>query len=155
MAHSFTALQIHAIFSTKNRSRILTADARERLFPFMGGVVRDMKGSALIVNGVEDHVHVLATLPATLSVSDFMRELKAVSSLWARDHLSVGGQFGWQTGYAAFSVSKSISETVRQYIARQGEHHRNKTFEEEYLAYLKAHEIEYDPRFVFEQEIVG
>jgi REP element-mobilizing transposase RayT len=155
VAHTFTSIIIHAIFSTKNRDPILLPEIRERLFPYMGGMIRELKGTALLINGVEDHVHVLTSLPAMLSLSDFMRELKSVSSGWVNDHFAAGGTFGWQTGYAAFSVSKSAMEDVRAYIARQEERHRRVTFQEEYLKFLEKHGIEYDARFVFEGTYAG
>ncbi len=155
MAHTFTALLVHAIFSTKDRAPMLTHDLRHRLFPYMGGIVRNLNGAALIINGVEDHVHVLASMPATLTLSDLMKELKGISSGWVNDTMGLPGRFGWQTGYAAFSVSKSLAETVRSYIAKQEEHHRRTTFQEEYLLFLHRHNIEYDPRFVFEGTFVA
>jgi len=155
MAHTLTSVLIHAIFSTTNRQPSLKPEVRERLFPYMGGIIRDMKGTALLINGIEDHVHVLTSLPATVALSDLMKELKGISSGWANDTLELPDRFGWQVGYAAFSVSKSLSETVRNYIARQEKHHRRMTFQEEYLEFLRRHEVEYDPRFVFDEEIVG
>ncbi len=155
MAHTFTSIIIHAIFSTKNREPILLPDIRERLFPYMGGIIRDLKGTALLINGVEDHVHMLTSLPTTISLADFMKEIKSVSSGWVNDTFVPQGGFGWQTGYAAFSVSKSAMEDVRSYIARQEERHRRTTFQEEYLKFLNRHEIAYDPRFVLEGTFVA
>ena len=103
----------------------------------------------LRINGPEDHVHILTIMPATIALSNFMRDLKADSSVWAKDTLGMG-DFGWQTGYAAFSVSKSQVDAVRTYIANQEEHHRRMTFQQEYLEFLQRHEIEYDERFVFD-----
>jgi putative transposase len=100
------------------------------------------------VNGPRDHVHLLFVLPSVLSLSDVMEKLKDNSSKWA--HQRWGRRFGWQTGYAAFSVSQSRRGSVRNYIARQEEHHRRMTCQEEVLALLETHGIKYDPRFVFE-----
>jgi putative transposase len=155
MAHSFTGIYLHIIFSTKNRARLLSPEVRDRLFPYMGGLVRERNGDALLINGVEDHIHILTKFPATITLSDFLRDVKSISAGWVRDSLSDARLFGWQTGYAAFSVSKSNVETVREYIAQQEEHHKRKTFEEEYLKFLESHGIEYDPRFVFESELTG
>ncbi len=155
MAHTYTSVVLHIIFSTKGRAALLNPDLRERLFPYMGGIIRDLKGVAWIINGMEDHVHILASLPATVALSDFMREIKSVSSGWVRDTFPQCREFGWQGGYAAFSVSKSNLEVVRAYIAKQQEHHARKTFQTEYLEFLDRHGIEYDPRFVLEQELVG
>jgi len=149
MAHSFTSLHLHIIFSTKNRDPILTPEIRPRLFKYMGGIIRGLNGTSLLINGVDDHVHILTTIPSTIAVADFLRDLKADSSGWAKSELGVR-DFGWQTGYAAFSVSKSGIEAVRTYIASQEEHHRRVSFMDEYLEFLQRHEIEYDERFVFE-----
>ena len=155
MAHSFTGIFLHVIFSTKHRTRMLSPELRDRLFPYMGGLVRARNGDALLINGVEDHVHILTRFPATITLSDFLRDVKSISAGWVHDLFPDARQFGWQTGYAAFSVSRSNVEAVRDYIARQEEHHTRKTFEEEYVEFLERHGIEYDPRFVCEKEIVG
>jgi putative transposase len=153
MAHSFPCLFAHIIFSTKNRAPLLTPDQRPRIFEYMGGILRGLDGSALLINGVEDHVHVLAKLPATRTLADILRDLKGDSSAWI--NTTLGTEFGWQTGYAAFSVSKSNVPEVQKYIAKQEAHHRVVSFREEYLEFLKKHEIQYDPRFVFDGEFAG
>ena|ERR1035437_4583447 len=150
MAHTFTSMLVHIIFSTKERTPLITPDIGERLFPYMGGIIRDLGGTALLINGPEDYVHILSSLPATVALSQFMKDLKGSSSGWANDNQLCRDKFGWQTGYAAFSVSKSASDSVKKYIANQQEHHRRVTFKEEYIAFLERHEIEYDPRFVFD-----
>ena len=155
MAHSFTGIYLHIIFSTKNRTRMLSPELRDRLFPYMGGLIRERNGDALLINGVEDHIHILTKFPATITLSDFLRDVKSISAGWVHDSFSEAGLFGWQTGDAAFSVSRSNVDVVRDYIAHQEEHHKRKTFEEEYLEFLERHGIEYDPRFVLEREIVG
>jgi putative transposase len=134
---------------------MLSPDLRDRLFPYMGGLIRDRKGDAVLINGVEDHIHILTKFPATITLSDFLRDIKSISAGWVRDLFFDRKLFGWQTGYAAFSVSKSNVGSVRDYIARQEEHHQRKTFEEEYLEFLEKNGIEFDPRFVFEKEIIG
>jgi REP element-mobilizing transposase RayT len=153
MAHTFTSILIHIIFSTKNRDPLLTPDRRQRLFPYMGGILRELQSTPLLLNGTDDHLHILTSLPATRALSDLLKELKAVSSGWARDTLTP--DFGWQTGYAAFSVSQSAAETVRTYIANQERHHQRISFQDEYLQFLKRHNLPYDPRFVFDGEWVA
>ncbi len=150
MAHTFTNLLAHIVFSTKEQHPLITPDVKNRLHPYMGGIIREMKGTALIINGIEDHVHILSLMPTTIALSDFMRELKANSSSWVKQTFPTHHDFAWQTGYSAFSVSKSATEDVRAYIARQEEHHRRISFKEELIAFLKKHEIEYDERFVFD-----
>ncbi|MCC6359378.1 MAG: IS200/IS605 family transposase [Phycisphaerales bacterium] len=148
MAHSFHKLVIHAIFSTKDRRPLITPDIAARLHPYLGGIIRELNGTALTVGGVADHVHILMQIPATLSLSDAMRLIKTNSSKWA--HETLVPAFGWQTGYGAFSVSQSNIETVRRYIENQEEHHRHVTFQEEFIEFLKRHEIEYDEKYIWE-----
>jgi putative transposase len=150
MAHTFTHLLTHIIFSTKDRRPLLDADLKARLFPYFGGIIRAHDGKALIINGPADHVHILASIAAKHSLSDLMRELKADSSGWVHKTFPDRKWFGWQTGYGAFSVSHSGLAEVEKYIAHQEEHHKRVTFQEEFVAFLKRHEIGYDERFLWE-----
>ena len=150
MAHSFHNLLVHVIFSTHKREALIDAVLGERLFPYMSGITRELDGNALAMNGVSDHVHCLVKLPATIAPADFVGKLKANSSKWVNESALCRGRFAWQTGYAAFSVSKSAVDDVCNYIARQEEHHRRQSFEEEYMAFLERHGIEYDKRYVLE-----
>ena len=126
MPKTFTNLLIHAIFSTKGRTPSIDAELRPRLFAYMGGVVREIQGTPLIVNGAEDHAHLLFGLPATASVAEVMRVVKANSSKWVHEQWPARSDFAWQSGYGAFSVSQSNAEAVRRYIADQEEHHRKR-----------------------------
>ncbi len=150
MPRTYTQLLNHIVFSTKDRAPMLTSDLRARLFPYMGGIMRNLDGVALSINGVADHVHVLASPPATAAPSDFVGKLKANSSKWVHETFPEHRAFGWQLGYSAFSVSCSQKQTVLDYIAGQEEHHRAVSFQDELVAFLKRHEIEYDERYVFE-----
>ncbi len=150
MAHTYVQLLTHIVFSTKNREPFLTPELRERLFPYMGGIFRGLDSSALLINGVSDHVHILALLPAKRALSDIMRDVKANSSGWVHEQFPRLKKFAWQTGYGAFSVSKSNLEVVREYIANQEKHHKRKTFQEEFIGLLKKHGIEYDERFIWD-----
>src|ERR1017187_8427154 len=122
MPHSFASLLIHVIFSTKNRIPALSPDLAERLFPYMGGIVRERKGVPLIINGPADHVHLLVSVPATESIAELLRVLKTNSSRWVHEQFPSQNRFGWQAGYAAFTVSNSRVADVRKYIATQQEH---------------------------------
>jgi REP-associated tyrosine transposase len=150
MAHTYTCVLIHAVFSTRQRQPYLTPEIRAELYPYLAGSIQRMKGQPLIVNGPADHVHVLFFLPAAMALSDVMEKLKANSSKWIHQRWPRQRVFGWQTGYAAFSVSRSNASSVRNYIVRQEEHHHRMTYQEEVLALLNRHGIEYDPRFVFD-----
>ena len=144
MPHSFAYLLVHVIFSTKNRAPDLSPELTTRLFPYMGGIVRKCKGRALIVNGPADHVHLLLSIPATTSVADILRVLKTNSSRWVHEQFPEQRHFAWQAGYGAFTVSGSRLNDVRNYIASQEAHHRKVSFQEEFLAFLKKHGMDFD-----------
>jgi REP element-mobilizing transposase RayT len=149
MAHTYTNILIHALFSTKDRQRWLTREIREEVFRYLGGTLNELRGQSLLVDGPRDHVHILFVQPRTLTVATVMEKVKANSSGWVKERWPERRYFGWQTGYAAFSVSKSHVDQVKRYIGNQEKHHRKVTFQEELLAFLKKHEIEYGPRYVF------
>ena len=147
MPHAFTNLLAHVIFSTKERAPLIDAELRPKLHAYLGGIVRELDGTPLSVNGTDDHVHLLLSMPPTISTSDAMRVLKTNSSKWVHD--ARRKPFGWQAGYGAFSVSKSNVEAVSRYIAEQEEHHRKVSFKEEFVSFLKRHGVEYDERFIW------
>lgn len=139
---SHTNLLYHIVFATKDRAPLITDSLRPRLHDYLGGIVRNLNGTALEINGIADHVHLLVILPPTLAVSDFMSKLKANSFTWAKRQTN--GRFAWQSRYGAFTVSESQIERVREYIRHQEEHHRRRAFADEYKALLRAHRIEFD-----------
>src|ERR1017187_7038365 len=149
MAHTFTHLLTHVGFSTKDRRPLLDAELKSRLFPYLGGIIRAHHGKTLIINGPTDYVHLLAWLAAKHKLSDLMRELEADSSGWVHKNFPNQKSFGWQIGYGAFSVSHSNLMEVEKYIANQEEHRRKISFQEEFVTFLKRHEIEYDERFLW------
>jgi REP element-mobilizing transposase RayT len=150
MPHSYTQLLYHIVFSTKHREPLLGPSVLPRLCEYLGGAVRGEGGTALIINRMPDHIHILARLRQDVALSDVLRAIKANSSGWVHDTLPELNAFAWQTGYGAFSVSTSQAVTVRRYIERQQEHHRRRTYQEEFVAFLKAHGIEYDERYLWE-----
>lgn len=150
MAHTYSNILIHALFSTKNRYLWLRAESRSELFPYLGGTVNKLGGQSIIVNGVEDHVHMLFMQAPKVATANMMEKVKASSSGWLKRRWPELGKFAWQAGYAAFSVSKSNGEEVKRYIAAQEQHHSKMTFQEEVVAFLKKHGIDYDPRYVFD-----
>ena len=151
---TFTNLLFHIIYSTKYRKPTIRTQWQDDLYGYIGGIVRDQNGTLLKVGGIEDHVHLLAKLSPTISISDVLQKIKSNSSRWINERADVTRKFEWQSGYAAFSVSESQMPSVDDYIANQAEHHRKKSFEEEFLAILQKHNIEFDMRYVFEQEII-
>ena len=149
MGHTYTRLWVHLIFSTKDRLPYLREELRESVFAYMGGIVRELNGSAAEINGVEDHVHMLIRLPASLAISKAVEIIKTNSSRWAHERRALHHTFAWQSGYAAFSVSQSQVRPVMRYIAGQAEHHRRVTFQEELTAFLKRARIEYSERHLW------
>ena len=149
MAHSYTNILVHYVFSTQNREKTINNELQERLWPYMGGIARENNMKALAIGGIEDHVHMLISLPSTLSVAKAIQLIKGTSSKWVHDTFPQHKYFKWQEGYGAFSVSISHIENTVAYIKRQKEHHKVKTFQEEYIAFLKKHGIKYDERYVW------
>ena len=148
MAHTYCSSLFHCVFSTKERRRVIVPELQDRLWAYMGGVAREHKMKALAVGGVEDHAHLLLSLPSSLAVASGMREIKSASSLWL--HETCGLQsFDWQEGYGAFSIGMAQLAATLAYIARQREHHKTLDFQAEFLAFLEKHRIEYDPRYVW------
>ena len=151
---TFTNLLFHIVYSTKYRKPTIEPRWREELYGYVGGIVREHKGTLLCMGGVQDHVHLLAKLSPTIAISDMLRLIKTNSSKMVNEIIRPRIRFEWQSGYAAFSVSESQYPIVRKYILNQEAHHRRRTFEEEFIELLERHNIAYDRRYVFDQEIV-
>ena len=149
MANTYTSLHYHVVFSTKDRYPWITLQIEQRVWSFIGRIAREHKMTALQVGGVEDHIHALVRAPPIIAPSNIAKYLKGESSLWIHHEFSSLKRFAWQDGYAAFTVSKSNVPDVIRYIKNQREHHRKKTFREEYLTLLRANNIEYDERYVW------
>ena len=147
MAHTYTSELVHCVFSTQNRMKIISKDLQPKLWPYLGGIARKNGFHALAVGGTADHVHVLLSLPASMPVSKAVQLLKGGSSKWIHD--STGHAFTWQEGYGAFTVGISQKADTIAYIAGQARHHARRSFEEEFIAFLKKHGIEYDPQYVY------
>ena len=147
MSSTHLSLHFHVIFGTKGHEPLIAPEWRPRLHAYMGGILSTLDTVPEIVGGVEDHVHILLGLRRVESLSDVMRRAKSVSSRWVHEEIGARN-FSWQEGYGAFTVGASQRETVRRYIAGQEEHHRKRTFKEEYLDFLQRSGIEYDPRYL-------
>jgi putative transposase len=148
MANTFTSLHYHLVFSAKNRPPWLAADSQQRIWEYLGGIARDYH-KALQVGGIEDHVHIVLGAPPTMAVSKAAQLLKGGSCKWLHDHFPALAGFAWQDGYGAFSVSKSQVPEVVEYVANQREHHRARTFQEEFRALLEKLGMEYDERYLW------
>ena len=149
MPHSYVSSYMHCVFSTNGRLRLIDPDLQERLWPYIGGIARENGMKAIAIGGIEDHVHMLLSLPATLSFAKAVQLIKGGSSKWVHEEFPRSKDFGWQEGYGAFSVSRSQIDKTVDYINRQKEHHRKRSFQEEFMELLDKHGIEYDARYVF------
>lgn len=150
MANTYTSLHYHVVFSTKRREPCLSKLVRERLWSYLGGIARENGMTALEIGGVADHIHILLSIPANLALSKAVQLIKGGSSHWIKDAFPELAEFAWQDGYGAFTVSHSQLDAVRDYIRDQAEHHRTRTFAEEYRAFLERHEVQFDERFLFD-----
>jgi REP element-mobilizing transposase RayT len=150
MPSTYTNLLYHIVFSTKQRISLINTESQEELYRYIGGIIRAEGGVQLEIGGMSDHLHILAKFKPAISVSEMLAKIKANSSKWVNDHKMKFRKFGWQEGYAAFSVSESQAPAVAEYIRNQEEHHRKQTYQEEFLALLKRHGIEYDPRYLWD-----
>ena len=147
MPSTHLSLHYHIIFGTKDREPSILSAWRHQLHEYLGGIVGGLGGFPEGVGGVADHVHLLIGLRATHCLADFVRELKKASSVWVHEQ-SNSETFAWQAGYAAFTVSVTGRAAVREYIANQDEHHRVRTFREEYVKMLAKANIQYDPQYL-------
>jgi putative transposase len=146
MPSTYLSFHYHLVFGVKDRMPLMKVEWRSRLHDYLGGTIRGLGGFSEGIGGVTDHVHLLVSLKATHCLADFLRELKKASSVWV--HETIGNKkFGWQEGYAAFTVSAPAREAVKHYIASQEEHHRHKSFQEELVELLDKAGIEYDRRY--------
>lgn len=150
MSQSLAQLYVHLIFSTKNREPVLADDVRAGLHSYLGGIFRDLNSPAIEINSEPDHAHILFTLSRTHALSDVVSQIKRGSSAWLKTQNSIYSKFHWQNGYGAFSVSQSNMEEVREYVRHQCDHHKKATFEEEFRAFLRRYNVEFDERYIWD-----
>jgi REP element-mobilizing transposase RayT len=148
MSHTYCCSLFHCVFSTKERRKTILPEIQPRLWAYLGGIAREHQMTALGIGGTEDHVHLLLSLSSSRSIAAAMREVKSASSRWMHETCALEG-FEWQEGYGAFSIGWTQVAATLAYIARQKEHHQRRDFQAEYIAFLKKHGIEYDPRYVW------
>lgn len=149
MPSAYTQNFYHTVFSTKHRAMLITPDLEERLYPFMGGILRDLRCTLLSINGMPDHVYLLIHYRADLSHSEMIKNIKGRSSKWINETWPQRSHFSWQEGYGGFTVSKLAVPEVETYIARQKEHHQGMDFKTEFLELLRRHGIEFDENEIF------
>lgn len=149
MANTLVKIDVHLVFHVKSTGVNMRKDDLPRIFAYIGGIINKIHGLPIEIGGMPDHVHILTSLPKTMSLSDFVRTIKAESSRWIKTIDEHYMNFSWQEGYGAFSVSPSILGRTIQYIRGQENHHRERSFQEEYKMFLDAYGIQYDERYVF------
>lgn len=150
MANTYTQLNVQTVFAVKGRENILSLNFRNQLFEYIAGILRNSKQYPLSINGYKDHVHVFFELNPDTSLSDVLELVKSNSSKWINSNRFVPGRFEWQRGYSGFTYSKSQRNSVIQYIMNQDNHHKTRTFREEYFEILRKFEMEVDERYIFE-----
>ena len=146
MSHTYISHLLHVVFSTKERRNAIPAGTHERLWSFLGGIARKNGFKAIAIGGTSNHIHILLSLPATMPLAKAVQLIKGASSKWMND---LGHIFAWQEGYGAFTVGVSGQAGTIRYINSQEEHHRKRSFEEEFVAFLTKHKIDYDPKYVW------
>ena len=146
MAQSLSKVILHIIFSTKNRENSIPKNLLNRLYAYIGAVAQDLDSIPIKIGGIENHIHIACTLPRTISQSDLIKKLKITSSKWITEQANI--PFSWQSGFGCFSVSQSQISQLVKYIENQKEHHRHKTFEEEYKEFLNKYEVEFDEKYL-------
>jgi len=149
MPQSLSKIIVHIVFSTKNHAPCLSNDIRPGLFAYIAGILNKLDSKAILINGVEDHVHILCLLSKNHAPCEIVEKVKTGSSKWVKTQTSGPDSFQWQNGYGMFSVSQSNVASVRSYIAEQENHHRNVSFKEEFRNFLDKYEVQYDEEYVW------
>ncbi len=150
MPGTYSQILLHAVFSTKGRTALIKPAFQARLYDYLGGIVRAEKGTLHAIGGTPDHVHLLLRWRTDGTIANLMRTVKTRSSRWMHQTFADQVAFAWQEGYAVFTVSKSVEPKVHDYIENQLDHHKKRDFKEELVALLRAHGVEYDPRYLFD-----
>lgn len=153
MANTYTQIHLHFVFAVKYRDGMIQAIWKDELYKYMTGIVQNNNHKLVAINGMPDHIHILIGMRPTQSVSDLLQDIKGNSSKWINEKKFLKTKFEWQEGFGAFSYGKSQIKDVITYIENQEEHHKKRTFREEYLAFLEKFEVEYDERYIFKDPI--
>ena len=153
MANTYTQIHIQFVFAVKYREGLIHSSFKEELYQYISGIIKANNHKLLAINGTSDHIHILIGMRPTQSISELMQIIKANSSKLINEKKFLKVKFEWQEGYGAFSYSKSHAENVIKYIQNQEQRHKIKTFQEEYLEFLEAFEVEYDERYIFKEPI--
>ena len=152
MANTYTQLYFHIVFAVKGRSNYISEQWKDELYKYISGIIANKNQKLMIVNGMPNHIHLLIGTKPNCNLSDLIRDIKANSSKWINEKKFTNFHFEWQTGFGAFTVSQSVVPNVIEYIKNQEEHHRKKTFKEEYVEFLKAYKIDFKDEYLFDEE---
>jgi putative transposase len=150
MAHTYSQIYVHIIFAVKNWDALIHPDWEEKLFKYITGIVQNKGQKMLAVNGTQNHIHLFIGVKPDCRISDLVREVKKSSNIYVKENKFTRVPFRWQEGFGAFSYADSQLDVVIKYILNQKEHHKKKTFQEEYLAFLEKFKVDYDPRYLFD-----
>ena len=149
MANTYTQLYVHIIFAVKGRQNLISTNWKDEIYKYITGIITNKEQKLIAINGMPDHIHILIGLKPDKSISDLVRDIKSNSSKFINDKKWINGRFEWQTGFGAFSYSHSQLTNVINYIQRQEEHHKTKTFKEEYTEFLKLFNVEFKKEHLF------
>lgn len=152
MANTYTQLYFHIVFAVKGRNNFISNQWKDELYKYISGIIANKDQKLMIVNGMPNHVHLLIGTKPNCNLSDLIRDIKANSSKWINEKKFTNFHFEWQTGFGAFTVSQSGVPKAIEYIKNQEEHHRKKTFKEEYVEFLKAYQIDFKDEYLFDEE---
>lgn len=150
MPGTYSQLLVHCVFATRYRNEWIAPTLADRLYGYIGGIIRSESAILLCAGGMPDHVHLLVRWRPDMALSDLMRQVKSRSSRWIHESFADLSDFAWQEGYSVFSVSPSQEAAVRQYIATQAEHHTREDYKSELIRFLKAHAVDFNPQYVFD-----
>ncbi|WKL49854.1 IS200/IS605 family transposase [Flavobacterium pectinovorum] len=151
MANTYSQLYIHIVFAVKGRQNLISANWKDEIYKYITGIVTNKGQKLIAINGMPDHIHILIGLKPDMSISDLVRDIKSNSSKFINDKKWINGKFEWQTGFGAFSYSHSQLTNVIHYIERQEEHHKTKTFKEEYIDFLNLFNIDFKDEYLFSE----
>ncbi|MDQ3142214.1 MAG: IS200/IS605 family transposase [Bacteroidota bacterium] len=152
MPNTYTQIYVHIIFAVKKRQNLISKEWRDNLYKYITGIISNKNQKLMIINGMPDHLHILISLGTDCRITDLVRDIKANSSKWINENKFVLGKFEWQNGFGAFSISKSQIDKVVNYIKNQEEHHKIKSFKEEYIEILDVHQINYKLEYIFNED---
>ena len=150
MANTYSQLYVQIVFAVKGRQNLVSKNNKDEIYKYITGIITNHKQKLIVINGMPDHIHILVGIKPDISLSDLVRDIKSNSSKFINEQKWINGKFEWQTGFGAFSYGHSQLTTVIKYIENQEEHHKTKTFKEEYIAFLKLFNIDFKNEFIFD-----